>query len=209
MIVYYVCEVVRGHSVRLDQNVVLEIFEVYRNVAEHFVVIRSVPARGNVLTYDVRFASVDALLYFGFRKRKTVLVVFGRAAFVKRAEPFLCAEAIVRVAALYELLRVFEIYGFALRLNVRTAVAAYDRAFVVVYARFVERGNYNVHRALYFARLVGVFYAKNKLAAVLFGEKIGIQRRAQPAYMKIARGARCKSCAYHGVSLLDTFRPSW
>ena len=130
-----------------------------------------------------------------------MLVVLGRAVLVHFRKPLLGAKAVVCVAALYKLLRVVEVNLLALGLNVRSVIAADERTFVVLHARLVERGNYYVHRARHLAGLVGVLYAQYELAAVLFGEKIRVKRGAQAAYMKIPRGAGCKSGANHVLSL--------
>ena len=136
---------------------------------------------GYVLTNDVRFAARYALLDLRLAHAQAVFVVLGRAVLVHLFETVFGAKAIVCVAAVQKFLRIFEIDLFALRLHVRTVIAARYRTFVIRHARFVQCGNNDIDRAFDLAGLICVFYAKDKLAAVLFGEQIGVERGAQAA----------------------------
>ena len=186
MVVYDVCEVVRGHSVGLDENIVFEVLAIDGNLAENHVVIGGYSAFGNVLANDVFIAASQALRHFFLAHVQAVFVVLGCALGVNFFKAFLVAEAVVSVSAFYELLCIFKVNILSFALNVRTVVVNKPRVFQRVVNYFDSTVNITFE--------VGVLDAQNKLSVILLCEKISVERGAQSSYMKVAGWRRCESC---------------
>ena len=77
MVVDYVGKIIGRHTVRLYENIVLHILVGYADMTEYHIVVFAHSLRGNILSYDVRFACVKTSLHFFLAERKTMLVVLG------------------------------------------------------------------------------------------------------------------------------------
>ena len=179
MVVDDVCEVVGRHAVRLDQDHVVEIGAVDRNVSVEHVVKRRFTVLRHVLADDVRLARGNATLHFLRGKVQAVLVVLeGLAALCSflaaRGKLLLGAEAVVRLARFHELLGVGQVHVLALALHVGTVIATHVGTFVPLHADAFQRAVDDVHRAGHVAALIGILDAQDELSAVRFGKQIGV-----------------------------------
>ena len=98
------------------------------------------------------------------------------------------------MALVEQVLRVRLVHVLALGLAVGAERAADIRAFVVSEARLPHALVDQVDCAGDLALLIRILDAEDELAAVLLGQQIGIQRRAQPSKVQIACRAGGKAC---------------
>ena len=105
-------------------------------------------------------------------------------------------ETIMRAAQFYQFMRVFGIQRLALRLNVRTVIAADVRPFVPVHADSFQRVVNDFFGTLDKTLLVRIFNTENEVAAVGFGDEILVQCGSQVADVHIAGRAGGKSGSY-------------
>ena len=111
VIVNDVCEVVGGHAVRLDEDHVIQLRAVHRDVAIDHIVKRGLAGFRHVLADDVRLARSNAALHFLLGHVEAVLVVLeglaaGSRSLAPRVQLFLGAEAVISLAFPHELLRI-------------------------------------------------------------------------------------------------------
>ena len=120
---------------------------------------------------------------------------FARSALglVHFVQALLGAEAVVGLARLDKLLGVLLEHAHALALHVGTDGTAHVGALVPGQAGSLERAVDDVGSALDQTALVGVLNAQDEGTAVVARLQIGIQSRAQIAYMHIACGGRRKA----------------
>ena len=92
----------------------------------------------------------------------------------------------------------------ALGLDIGAIIAAHIRALVIMKPRLPEGGINQFNGAGNLPFLVGVLNAQDELAVVLFGEQVGVQRRAQAPQMQVSGGAGGETgadCLAHGLPL--------
>ena len=106
---------------------------------------------------------------------------------------FLGAEAAIGAALFDQLPSVLGVEVAALSLDIRTIFAADVRTFIIGQPGLAHGLINQIDCAGNFALLVGILNAEDELAAVLFGEQVGIQGSAQTAEMQISRRAGRKS----------------
>ena len=78
------------------------------------------------------------------------------------------AEAIIGGSFFHKLLGIRQINIFALRLDIRTVIAANIRAFVPIHAAVAQRAVNDLRRAFDIALLIGILDAQDELSAHLF-----------------------------------------
>ena len=117
----------------------------------------------------------------------------GALGLVHLVQALLGAEAVVRLAGLDQLLGILLEHAHALALDIGADRAADVRALVPGQAGGLQRIVDNVGGTLDQTALIGVLNAQDKGAAVVARLQIGIQSRAQIAYMHIACGGRRKA----------------
>ena len=191
MVVHDVGEIVGGHAVGLDEDLVVEGGIVHLDVAVHHVLKAGGALGGHLLADDVGHAGVELLFdLLGRQAAAVAVVVRGLAAGLLHkahlVQALLVAEAVVGLALLHQLLGVGLEHAHALALDVRAHGAADVRALVPQKARLAQRVVDDVHRALDIALLVGVLDAQDEFAAAVLGHQVGVQRGAQVAHVHIA-----------------------
>ena len=203
-------EVIGGHAVGLDEDVVVQLGAVHGDVAVEHVVKGGLARLGHVLPDDVGDARVELGLDLLGGKVQAVLVVLpglalglGRGAAL--GQLLLGAEAVVGLALCDQLLGVGQVHVLALGLDVRAVVAADVRSLVPEEAAVAQRVVDDLRCAGHEPLLVRVLDAQDELAVVLLGEEIGIERRAQAAQVQIPGGAWRESRANVHVGRLLAF----
>ena len=174
MVVHHVGEVVGGHAVGLDEDLVIQRGVVHLDVAVHHVLKAGGAGFGHFLADDVGKAGVQLCLHLLGRKAAAVTVVVGSlaAGFLYQAhfiQTLLVAEAVISLAFFHKLLGIALEHAHAFTLHIGADGAADVRPLVPDEARFAQGIVDDVHRTLHITLLVGVFDAQNKRSAGAFG----------------------------------------
>ncbi len=203
MVIHHVREIVGRIAVRLDQNHIVHLTVLHRDVSVVDVMERRGSLRRHVEADHMRHAGGQLLLNLLLRQMETVLVI-GRIFLpvdhgLQTFEPFLRAEAVVGVPLSYQLLGVFPVNPrlHPLGLHIGPDASVPVRTFVIVKARFLQRAVDDIHRALHIALLIGVLDPKHENAPGMPGNQIRIQSRAKISHMHLPRGTGCKSGLNH------------
>ena len=198
VIVHNIGKVVGGHTVSLDQNLVIQLLDIDLDVAVDNIVKAGHAALGDFLADDIRLTGgqLGGNLLGGEAAAMSVIVghlAGGALRLVHFVQALLGAEAVVRLAGLDQLLGILLEHAHALALDIGADRAADVGALVPGQAGGLQRIVDNVCGTLDQTALVGVLNAQDKGAAVVARLQIGVQSRAQIAYMHIACGGRRKA----------------
>ena len=149
---------------------------------------------------------------------QAMLVVFegfppGLGGLTALLQFLLGAKAPIGMARGDELLRIGQVQGLALALDIGTVIPADIRAFIPIHAHVLQGAVDQLRGPFHKAALVRVLDAQQKLTPVLAGEQVSIQAAAQVADMHIPRGRGGETGTYltHGSPqfiLKLSFRPT-
>ena len=198
MVVDDVGEVIGRHAVALQQHLILQLFVRDADVAVQHIEVGRLARERHLLTDDVRVAVLQVRIDDILRQVAAGAVVAAKLAL--RVIFVRVAEAVVGVAELDELFRVFLIDVHALTLYVRCIGAAEIRALVRHDFGELQRAVDEVHGICDVAGAVRVLDAQDKGAVLRLGVEIGVECRAQVADVHVACGARGEAGAYILVS---------
>ena len=196
MIVHDIGKVVGRHTVGFEQDAVLDVVRGDGDVAVDHVGVGGHHAEGHLLPDDELFARRRARFRLRERDVAALPVVGVDLAVPEAFEALLRAEAVVRAAALDELLGVLLVDVRALALDVGSDAAVAVGSLVVIQARRGESAVDHLLRSFHRAFAVGVLYPEDELPAAVACEKIGVKPRAQVAYVHKARGRWREPRAY-------------
>ena len=183
-------EVVGGQAVGLQENLILHLLVLDRNVAEGGVVERGAAFVRDALPDDIWLPCCDAALCLFERKITAGAdVLFDLLALFSGFFVGFLAEAVIRAAPFHEQVSIFAEQAAPLGLDIRADRAADVRAFVMVESTFGQRLIDDIDRAVHQAALIGVLDAEDERAVVAAGDQPSIERRAQIADVHVARGA--------------------
>ena len=201
VVVDYVCEVVGGIAVSLDEDLVLELGVVHGNLTEYRVCVRGHALGRHLLSDNEGDAVCEILLDLFFREVSAVTVISaGCILFMELFKSLLGAEAIVCCAEVDELLCVLHIDGLSVALYVRTVVTANVGTFIPKKTGDIKCGFDYVCCALYQSFTVGIFDSQNKSTVAVLGNKVRIERSPKVSDVHITCRAGCKSCYCHFLS---------
>ena len=200
VIVHDVGEVVGGHPVGLDEDLVVHLAVLDLDVAVDHIIEAGDAGAGDLLADDIRLPGGQTLLDLLFGQVAAAAVVVGHLAAgallgVEGFQPLLGAEAVVGFALGDELLGILLEHAHPLALDIGAHRAADVRAFVPVQARFAQGVIDDVHRAFHIAALIGILDAEDEGAVRVLGHQVGVQRGAQVANVHIAGGRGGKTGA--------------
>ena len=200
VVVHDVGKVVGGHTVGLDQNLVVQLLDIDLNVTVHHIVKARHAGFGDFLADDIRLPGSQLGGDFLGAQAAAMPVIVGHFAggalrLVHFVQALLGAEAVVRLARRDQLLGILLEHPHALALHIGTDGTADVGTLVPSQAGGLQRVVDDVGSALDQAALVGVLNAQDKGAAVVARLQIGIQSRAQVADVHIARGRWRKASA--------------
>ena len=154
---------------------------------------------GHHETYDPRFAGFHSPAHLFGRQRERrgqpapCLVVVGERLSPRfglgsdRGELLLRVERVVGVARFDELTRVFQVDLAALALPIRGMRSSFGDSLVDAYPAPGERVENVFLRSRHEPLRVGVFDAEDEVSAVLAGEQVVVQRRADAAHVQRTR----------------------
>ena len=182
-------KIVGGIAVGLDEDLILQLAVLHRDVAEHRVRKGRAALGRHLLTDDIGNALSKLLLNLLLRQIAAMAVVAAADSLgLQLFEPLLGAEAAVRLALSDQLFGIGQIHLLALRLHIGTKIAADVGTLVVLQACQLHGMINNVHRAVNQPFAVGVLNSQNEFAALRLRHQILIQRRAQIAHVHKAGG---------------------
>ena len=182
-------KIVGGIAVGLDEDLILQLAVLHRDVAEHRVRKGRAALGRHLLTDDIGNALVKLLPDLLLRQIAAVAVVAAADGLaLQPLQTLLGAEAAVRLALSDQLFGIGQIHLLALRLHIGAKIAADVGTLVVLQACQLHGMINNVHRAVNQPFTVGVLDPQNKLAALRLRHQIFIQRRAQVAHVHKAGG---------------------
>ena len=192
MVIHDVGEVVSGHAVGLDQDLVIHLAVVDLDVAVDHIVKAGHALAGDLLADDIRLACGKALFHFLFGQVAAAAVVVGHLAVgallgVQGFQTLLGAEAVIGLALSHQLFGVLLEHAHALALHIGADRAADVRAFVPQQAGLPQGVVDHIHRALDVAALIGIFDAQDERTILVLGHQVGVQGSAQVAHMHITR----------------------
>ena len=190
IIVYDVSKIIGRITVRLHQDLILQLAVVTADFAEYGVGIDGAALKRHLLSDNKGKTRIEIFLHLlgGEVAAMTVIAADG-ILLVELLKPLLGAEAIISGAKLDKLFGVFHINGLALALDVGTVVSAYVGTLVIGKTCNGKGRLNNVGRALYKTLTVGVLNAKDKAAVVVLGDEIRVKRGAKVADVHISRRA--------------------
>ena len=194
MVVDDVCKIVCRHPVPFDENLILKLIIVYRDVAVNNVMERRCARKRHLLTDNVWVACIKMRLDFFLGEVAAVAVI--ALVFTIFMRMLRIAEAAVRKALLNELLRIFFVNFLTLTLNVRAAVAADVRTFIRNYVSSIKSAFDEINSVRHKACTVRILNAENECAVICLSEKITIECCPKIADMHIPRRTRSKACTY-------------
>ncbi len=206
VVVHDIGEVVSGHTVGFQQHLVVQFAALEHHVAANHILDVDALPRLHFQADDVWLASCDAALHFVRRKGQAVgqtaacQIVIGKILFGLTAgiQCFRRVKCNVGMAALHQLMGVFSINFLPVALAVWAIFSTKTHALVGQQTHPFQSLYDVIFRSRHIAVLVGVFYAEDKRAALLFGKQIIVQRRAYAANVQRAGGRRSKSNARSG-----------
>ena len=188
-VVDHVREIVCGIAVGLEQDLVPHLAVGHGDGAEDLVGVFGLSVKRDLLSDDVGLARGRSRVRLRGIDVPAVSVIPADPVRLPEAlKALLAAEAAVGVSALYELLGVFAVDPLllALALDVRTRRSSDARALVVFEPCRLQRLEDHVLGALDQSLPVGVLDAEDELSAGGAGDKVGVQRGAQVAYVHIS-----------------------
>ena len=200
VVVHDVGEVVGGHSVGLDEDLVVHLAVVYLDVAVHHIVKAGQARAGDLLSDDIGGACFQMLpdLFRGQVAAAAVVVghlAVGALLGVQRFQALLGAEAVICLALGDQLFGILFEHPHSLALDIGADRAADVRAFVPVQPGLAQGVVNDVHSAFHIAALVRVLDAEDEGAVLVLGHQVGVQRGAQVANVHIAGGRGGKTGA--------------
>ena len=165
MVVHNVGEVIGGVSVGFDQDQILHLLIIDRDITVDHIMESGCSLCGHIETDHMGFPSRKTSLHFLPGKMQTALVINGNLLACHHALHGLqflrSAEAIVSVSLLDQLLRIFQIDAgsLSLALDIRADAAVFIRSFIVEKAGALKSAVDNIHCALHISLLVCVLYS--------------------------------------------------
>ena len=193
VVVHNICKVVGGHSVGLDEDLVVHLAVLDLDVAVDHVVKAGHALLGDLLADDVGLTCGQTLLDLLLGQVAAAAVVVGHLTVgallcVEGFQTLLGAETIICLALGHQLLGILLEHAHALALDVGADGAADVRAFVPQQAGLPQGVVDDIHSALHVAALVGVLNTQDEGAVLVLGHQVGVQRGAQVANVHIAGG---------------------
>ena len=200
VVVHDICEVVGGHTVGLDEDLVVHLVVVDLDVAVDHIVEAGHALAGDLLADDVRLTGGEALFHLFPGQVAAAAIVVGHLTVgallgVEGFQTLLGAEAVIGLALSHQLLGILLEHPHALALDVGADGAADVRAFVPQQAGLPQGVVDDIHSALHVAALVGVLDAEDEGAVIVLGHQVGVQGRAQVANVHITRRRGSKTGA--------------
>ena len=215
VVVHNVGKVVGGHSVGLDEDLVVHLAVLDLDVAVDHIVKAGHALLGDLLADDIGLTCGQTLLDLLLGQVAAAAVVVGHLTVgallgVQCLQPLLGAEAVVGLALCHQLLSILLEHAHPLTLNVGAHRAADVRALVPQQAGLPQGVVDDIHSALNVTALVGVLNAQDEGAVLVLGHQVGVQRGAQVANMHVAGGRGGKTgadfIARHKKTLLYIYR---
>ena len=104
--------------------------------------------------------------------------LFAVDIFLQRIQALLGTEAVIGLAPLHQLLRVFHIDSglLAFTLDIGAVAAVLIRTLVMDQSRFFQRPVNDPFRALHLALLIRILDPKKEIAVLMLGDQIRVQR---------------------------------
>ena len=200
VVVHHIGKVVGGHTVGLDQDLVVHLAVVHPDVAVHHIVKAGHALLGDLLADNIGFPGGKTLFHLFLGQVAAAAVVVGHFAVgallcVQRFQTLLGAEAVVSLALGHQLLGILLEHAHALALHIGAHGAADVRAFVPQQAGLPQGVVDDIHSALHIAALVGILDAQDEGAVLVLCHQVGIQGGTQIANVHITRGRRRKTGA--------------
>ena len=180
MVVHHIGEIVGWIAVGFDQDHIVELRVLHRDIPVDLIMKNCLPVCGIVLPDHIGNSRRKLLLHFLSAQGKAVLVIdvdlLARHGPCESREPLLIAETIVRFALFHQFLRVLQIETalLPLALNVGADAPVLVRPFIMHKPCFFERPVDNIHSALHQPLLIGVLYAENKIPALMLCNQIRV-----------------------------------
>ena len=203
MIVYHICKIIGGISIRFNQYHIVKLRVFYADVPIQFVVKGRCPLIGNILADDKRNTGCKLCFYFLLRQRKAMLVIHHdflplHNLCLEGIKPLFITETIIRLTAFYKLFRIFHINSalHAFTLDIRTKTAVLIGSLIVFEPRAVQRAVNNIRCALHETLLIRILYPKHEIPARMLGNQKLIQCRPQITDMHFTSWAWRISCSY-------------
>ncbi len=174
MIVHHIGKIIGGVAVRLDQNHIVKLRIVHRDISVQFVMEGSAPLSGIVLADDEGLPCRQIRLYLLFAQRQTVLVINGdflslHHLRLQGRQSFLVTEAIVGLPLLHELFGILHVNsGFhPFALHIRPVSAVLVRPLVVLQPHPLKGAVDDLRSPLHESLLIRVLDTEHKVAALM------------------------------------------
>ena len=196
VIVDDVREVVGGHAVALDEDLIVEHFVFDGDLTVNRIAIGGDALLVDLLADDVGFSGGEVRLDdFGIEVAAAAVVTGGDRLFAVGGLRLLLlvAETVIGGAFLHEFFGVWEVKMFAFALDIGTVIAADVGAFVMGDSGGGKGFIDDVDGAVDVARLVGVLDAEDELPLLRTGEQKGVESGPEIADMHESGRARSES----------------
>ena len=203
-------KVVSRRAVGLRNHKIIKLGQIKIHAAMNHVFHPHVSFHGNLKTDGMRFPCRDPALHFLFGKVAAGTGITERLLPLPLDLPlgfqfFRCAETVIGLTLIQQLLKIFLINLRALGLVIRFTGTAHFRTFVPVQAQPFHTADDLVYRTFLETGRIRIFNTQNQFAALTSGKQPVEQTGAGAAHMQIARRAGGKTYTNftHGNLLLS------
>ena len=199
MVVHHVGEVIGGEPVGLDQNHVVQLRVIHRDISVQLVMEGGTAFLRVVLPDDEGHSRGKICLNLLFGKMQAVLVVGHDLLTVHHPlqgiQAFLGAEAVISLALVHQFFGILHVDAFLLAhtLDVGAYRSADIRSLIMNQPRALQGIVDDLLGAFHIAFLVRILDAKQVIAALMLGNQVGVKRGSEVSHMHPPRGARCVS----------------
>ena len=211
MIIDHIGEIICGHTVAFEQDLIVKDLVFDGDLAENAVGISADAIAVDFLTDGTRFTCSGACFCgSGIQIAAVTFVfgIFGNLLTVGIVFRFI-AETVICRAGFHQLLGVAAIHIFPFALDVGSVRAAHIGTFIVIQSGGFHGTVDHIHSTFHIAVPVGIFDPQNEFSVLRLGDQVRIKRSTQIPHVHKTGGTGCKTgtdgISCHGLDLSVVF----
>ncbi len=160
VIIHHIGKVVSRITIRFNQDHIIQLTVIHRDITVNIIVESSRPFSRIVLSDHIRNAFRKLCVHFLFRKLQTMLIIYIDFLPGDRSgqcrQPVLIAETIIGLSLIDQLSGIFQIKSLLLpvALHVRSHTAVLIRPLIMHQSRLLQRTVDNIYRPLHITFLI-------------------------------------------------------
>ena len=180
MVVHHIGKIIGRIAVRFDQDHIVQLRILHRDISVDLVVEHRFAFRGVILSDHIGHTSGKLFFHLLFVQGKTMLIIDvdllpGHGSCQAR-QPLFVAETIISLTLFDQLFRVFQVQSafLSLALYVRPHTTVLIRPLIVDKACLFQRPVDDIHSPFHKPFLIGILNTENKISALMLGDQVGI-----------------------------------